>query len=141
MLPRPAFIAALMAPMVGAFFMLVINKTNMVLFLSTAIIGVSTGAITSMAVSVTAELFGSKNFGVNHNVIVANIPIGSFIFGYLAGTVYRREARGMAKCIGTECYRETFMVWGSICLIGTSCALFLYVRTRKFYSQRLQDRF
>lgn len=132
---RPASIAALMAPMSGAFFLLV-NKTSLCLHISTGIIGVCTGAITSIAVSTTTELFGSTNFGVNHNLVVVNIPIGSFLFGYLAALFYRREANADGKCMGTECYRETFIIWGSLCFFGTLLALILYARTRKFYSQR-----
>lgn len=133
---RPACIAALMAPMVGAFFIL-LNTTNVSLYISTAIIGVCTGAITSISVSTTTELFGTKNFSVNHNVVVANIPMGSFIFGYMAALVYHREGNGEeGKCMGMECYRSTFIIWGSLCFLGAVLALILHVRVRKFYSHR-----
>ncbi|TXG69644.1 hypothetical protein EZV62_004579 [Acer yangbiense] len=92
MLSRTASIVALMAPM-AASFLLLLNPTNLALYLSTAVIGVCTGAITSIAVTMTTELFGAKNFSVNHNVLVANIPIGSFVYGYLAALVYHEEAR------------------------------------------------
>ncbi|KAJ6763714.1 MAJOR FACILITATOR SUPERFAMILY PROTEIN [Salix purpurea] len=130
---RPACIAALMAPMAGAFFLL-LSTANISLYISTAIIGVCTGAITSISVSTTTELFGTKNFGVNHNVVVANIPVGSFIFGYSAALFYRREASEDGKCMGMECYRNTFIIWGSLCLLGTFLALVLHARLRKFYS-------
>jgi len=126
---------ALMAPTAGAFF-LMLNKTKLALYTSTAIIGVCTGAITSISVSTTTELFGTKNFSVNHNVLVANIPIGSFLFGFLAALVYRKEEDGHGKCMGMECYRDTFIIWGSLCFLGTFLALILHARTRKFYSQR-----
>lgn len=99
---------------------------------STAVIGTCTGAITSIAVSITAELFGAKKFSVNHNVVVANIPLGSLIFGNLAAFVYLKEGNGDGKCMGIECYRSTFIIWGSL---GIFIALVLYARTRKFYSQ------
>ncbi|KAJ6758209.1 putative NODULIN-LIKE PROTEIN [Salix koriyanagi] len=130
---RPACIAALMAPMAGAFFLL-LSTANISLYISTAIIGVCTGAITSISVSTTTELFGTKNFSVNHNVVVANIPVGSFIFGYSAALFYRREASEDGKCMGMECYRNTFIIWGSLCLLGTFLALVLHARLRKFYS-------
>ncbi|KAJ4719097.1 protein NUCLEAR FUSION DEFECTIVE 4 [Melia azedarach] len=136
MIPSPASIAALMAPMAGAFILL-LNKSNIALYTSTAIIGVCTGAITSISVSTTTELFGSKNFSVNHNVVVANISIGSFLFGYLAAFVYRKQGNYEdGKCMGMDCYRNTFILWGCFCLFGTFLALILYARTRKFYSQR-----
>ncbi|KAJ6421870.1 hypothetical protein OIU84_026906 [Salix udensis] len=135
LISRPACIAASMAPMAGAFFLL-LNSTNISLYISTAIIGVCTGAITSISVSTTTDLFGTKNFSVNHNIVVANIPIGSFIFGYSAALNYRREDDGDGTCMGLQCYRNTFIIWGSLCLFGTFLALVLYTRLRKFYSRK-----
>ncbi|KAE8656880.1 Major facilitator superfamily protein [Hibiscus syriacus] len=135
MISRTAFVVALMVPTGSAFFLLLVNDSGELwLYISTAIIGVCTGAITSISVSLTTELFGTKNFGVNHNVVVANIPIGSFLFGYLAAIVYRREGNAEGKCFGMECYRKTFVLWGTLCFIGTFLALILYGRTRKFYN-------
>lgn len=126
---------ALMAPTAGAFFFL-LNSTDLALYTSSAIIGVCTGAVTSISVSTTTELFGTKNFSVNHNVVVANIPVGSFLFGFMAALLYRKEEDGDGKCMGMECYRRTFIIWGFLCLFGTFLALILHFRTRKFYSHR-----
>jgi hypothetical protein len=125
--------ASLMAPMAAAFFML-LNPGNFFLYASTAIIGTCTGAITSVAVSATSELFGTKNFGVNHNILVSNIPVGSLCFGYFAAFLYQREAaaRGSATCSGASCYRETFAIWGVTCVVGTLLCIVLYVRSRSF---------
>ncbi|RZB50832.1 Protein NUCLEAR FUSION DEFECTIVE 4 isoform B [Glycine soja] len=76
---------------------------------------------------------------VNHNVVVANIPIGSLIFGYSAALIYRKEGHEHdehVKCMGMECYRNTFIMWGSFCFLGTLLALILHARTRKFFSQK-----
>ncbi|KAK7305500.1 hypothetical protein VNO77_43406 [Canavalia gladiata] len=134
---RPASMLAMMVPTSGAFFLL-LNKTDLALYISTAIIGVCTGGITSIAVSTTTELFGTKHFSVNHNVVVANIPIGSFVFGYSAALIYHKEGYGQdhGKCMGMECYRNTFVIWGSFCILGTFLAFILHARTRKFYSQK-----
>ncbi|GAB2262602.1 hypothetical protein Droror1_Dr00003599 [Drosera rotundifolia] len=129
----PASILAMMVPISGAFFLL-LNGSSVTLYISTAIIGACTGAITTIAVSVTTELFGIKNFGVNHNVVVANIPIGSFLFGYLAAHVYREERHGQPICMGLDCYRSSFVLWGCLCSFGTVLAVILHIRTRKFYS-------
>ncbi|XP_010922683.1 protein NUCLEAR FUSION DEFECTIVE 4 [Elaeis guineensis] len=131
MVSRPAFMATLMAPMAGAFFLL-LNPSRHFLYLSTTIIGACTGAITSIAVSATTELFGIKHFGVNHNIVVTNIPIGSFLFGYLAALLYQREAEGSHSCKGIECYEKTFIIWGSTCSLATLLCIVLYAKTRKF---------
>lgn len=135
MISRPALFMALTAPIAGVFFFL-LNPANASLVISTAIIGVCSGAITSIAVSITKELFGAKNFSINHNVVVANISIGSFLFGYSSAVLYNKEGNEDGRCMGMACYRSTFIIWGSLCTFGTVLALVLYARTRKFYSHR-----
>ncbi|MED6223834.1 hypothetical protein PIB30_077962 [Stylosanthes scabra] len=136
---RPACMVALTAPISCAFFLLQ-NSTEISLYISTAVIGVCTGAITSIAVSTTTELFGTNHFSVNHNVVVANIPMGSFIFGYSAAILYHKEGHNSnitndhGQCMGMNCFANTFKIWGCFCFLGTFLALILYARTRKFYS-------
>lgn len=135
MVPGPASIAGAMIAMAGGFFLLQ-NGTNLSLHVSTAIIGFSTGAITAMSISTTTELFGPDNFGVNHNVVVANIPLGSFLFGDLAALLYRKHGdHAQGKCMGLQCYNTTFLIWGSLCSFGTILAIILHLRTRNFYFQ------
>ncbi|XP_074364007.1 protein NUCLEAR FUSION DEFECTIVE 4-like isoform X1 [Apium graveolens] len=128
---RAGAMSVMMAPMSGAFFMLLINS-NICLHISTAIIGLSTGAISSMAVSATTELFGGKGFGIKHNIVIINIPIGSFILGEMAGVLYRRNgsADEVGKCIGMECYQTSYIIWGSLCCLGTLLALILHSRNK-----------
>ncbi|GJM92708.1 hypothetical protein PR202_ga09201 [Eleusine coracana subsp. coracana] len=128
---RTGSMATLMAPMAGAFFLL-LNQGDFFLYLSTAVIGTCTGAITSVAVSATSELFGTENFGVNHNVVVSNIPVGSLCFGYFAAYLYQRGAAGSNSCIGAACYQETFLLWGAMCAVGTLLCAVLYARSRSF---------
>ncbi|CAO1944594.1 unnamed protein product [Urochloa humidicola] len=129
---RTGSMASLMAPMAGAFFLL-LNPSNFFLYLSTAVIGTCTGAITSVAVSATSELFGTENFGVNHNVVVSNIPVGSLCFGYFSAYLYQRRAAGSGlRCIGTACYQGTFVLWGVMCAVGTLLCSVLYARSRSF---------
>lgn len=137
MVSKPTSIAILTTPMAGAFFFLLFTH-NIWLYISTAIIGVCTGAISAIAVSTTTELFGAKNFNVNHNIVVANIPIGSFLFGYLAAVLYQKEGNyqdGNGTCMGSDCYRNTFLLWGIVCSFGTLLSFILYYRTRKFYTK------
>ncbi|KAD3338462.1 hypothetical protein E3N88_33983 [Mikania micrantha] len=133
-LSRPALIALMMVPMTGSFFLL-LNNSNLCLHISTATIGICTGAITSIAVSTTADLFGSKNFGVNHNIVVSNIPIGSLLFGNMAAILYRNQALASdnGKCMGITCYQTSFIIWGSLCFIGTLLAIVLHSRSKKAY--------
>ncbi|RRT77804.1 hypothetical protein B296_00028093 [Ensete ventricosum] len=100
--------------------------------MSTAVIGAFTGAITSIAVSATTELFGTKHFSVNHNIVVTNIPAGSFVFGYLAAVLYQRGATGGSNsCRGTACYETTFVLWGATCSVASILCTALYIRRRR----------
>nr|AER92595.1 putative nodulin protein [Linum usitatissimum] len=134
-----ASISALMALMASAFLLLVTTRTpqyHLSLYIATGIIAVSTGAITSIAVSTTTQLFGTTNFSINHNVVVSNIPLGSFAYGYLAAFIYRRSSSAVGgvhggegiKCMGVECYWDTFVIWGSLCGFGAVLALVLHCR-------------
>ncbi|KAF5751240.1 protein NUCLEAR FUSION DEFECTIVE 4-like [Tripterygium wilfordii] len=132
---RPACIVTSMASMVIAFFLL-LSKTSLALYISTAVIGLSTGAITTLSVSTTTELFGTERFSINHNIVIANIPIGSLLFGYSAAVIYHKHANGAGKCLGMDCYAHTFIIWGCLCFLGTLLALALHFRTREFYSNK-----
>lgn len=133
-LPRTALVAILMVPTSSSFFLL-LSSSKVSLFISTAIIGMCTGAMTSIAVSLTSDLFGLENFSVNHNLIVANIPVGSLLFGYIAAQIYEGGGR-QGVCIGVQCYRTTFIIWGSICTFGTILSFILYIRTKSYLSKR-----
>lgn len=130
---RAGAMAVMMAPMAGAFFILLVNN-NICLHISTAIIGLSTGAISSIAVLTTTELFGAKGFGINHNIVIINIPIGSSIFGEMAAVLYRKNgsADDVGKCMGIKCYQTSFIIWGSLCCLGTLLALILHSRNKRF---------
>ncbi|TKY47230.1 hypothetical protein E2542_SST29289 [Spatholobus suberectus] len=56
---RPASIVAVRLQTSGASF-LFLNKTDLALYISTAMIGAFTGPITSIVVSITTELFGTQ---------------------------------------------------------------------------------
>lgn len=129
---RPALVAILMVPTAISFYLL-LSPSKACLFASTAIIGICTGAMTSIAVSMTSDLFGPENFSVNHNIVIANIPIGSLLFGYIAALVYDEGVGREGVCIGVHCFRTTFFLWGSICSFGTILSLILYVRITRGY--------
>ncbi|KAL8549001.1 hypothetical protein ACS0TY_008040 [Phlomoides rotata] len=136
---RGGAMGGLMIPMCGAF-VLLLNGNHISLYISTGIISICTGAITSISVSTTTELFGTKNFGVNHNILVSNIPIGSFLFGDFAALLYnkgRNRVSGGGTCMGQNCYSTTFIIWASLCALGTLLAFTLHARTNKLYSSRL----
>ncbi|KAL3649191.1 hypothetical protein CASFOL_005594 [Castilleja foliolosa] len=127
-----AAMAAMMGPMCGAFCILFVSGHDIALYIATAIIHICTGAITTISVSTTTELFGAENFGVNHNIVDLNIPIGSFMFGNFSAFLYGKGVDGEeGNCMGHKCYQTTFMIWGFLCVLGTMLGLVLHSKTRK----------
>lgn len=133
-----------------AFFLLAADaeaENGHVLLVGTALLGLSSGFIFAGAVSVTSELFGSASFGVNHNILITNIPLGSQFYGLLAALVYdangrvwggnwhmREAVAAMVVCMGRRCYSNTFLAWGVISMLGLAFAVLLYLRTRAAYN-------
>ncbi|KAK8945043.1 hypothetical protein KSP39_PZI008252 [Platanthera zijinensis] len=146
---RTGWLAAALVPMPLAFFLLAMKSENMcVLLAGTSLVGLSSGFVFAGAVSVTSELFGPASFGVNHNILITNIPLGSLLYGLLAAMVYDAGGRGrtgnlldgMVVCMGRRCYSKTFLAWGGISIIGLACGFMLYLRTRAAYDPHPQRR-
>nr|GMD38136.1 protein NUCLEAR FUSION DEFECTIVE 4-like [Ipomoea batatas] len=85
---RTGWLAFSLVPTPMAMYLLVLSGSNEALTLATALIGLSSGFVFSTAVSITSELFGPHSAGVNHNVLITGIPLGSLLYGLLAALVY-----------------------------------------------------
>ncbi|XP_047084951.1 protein NUCLEAR FUSION DEFECTIVE 4-like [Lolium rigidum] len=146
---RTGWLAAALVPMPMAFFLLWNSEGENTLVAGTALIGLSSGFIFAAAVSVTAELFGPNSIGMNHNILITNIPLGSLLYGQIAALLY--DANGQRKmvhdnstgrvetmivCMGARCYSTTFLVWGCITLLGLASSIALFFRTRQAYADR-----
>ena len=144
---RTGWLAAALVPMPVAFFLMWKLHDENTLVAGTALIGLSSGFIFAAAVSVTSELFGPKSIGVNHNILITNIPLGSLLYGQKDAMV--NEANGlkhtvldnltgtvdtMIMCMGAKCYSNTFFVWGCITLLGLGSSIALFFRTRLAYA-------
>ncbi|KAE8809883.1 putative transporter yeeO [Hordeum vulgare] len=144
---RTGWLAAALMPMPVAFFLMWKLHDVNTLIAGTALIGLSSGFIFAAAVSVTSELFGPNSIGVNHNILITNIPLGSLLYGQIAALVY--DANGlkstvldkltgtvdtMIVCMGAKCYSNTFFVWGCITLLGLASSIALFLRTRQAYA-------
>ncbi|XP_058737616.1 protein NUCLEAR FUSION DEFECTIVE 4-like [Vicia villosa] len=139
---RTGWFAAALVPTPIAFILLAISGTKTALQLSTSLIGLSSGFVFSAAVSITSELFGPNSVGVNHNILITNIPLGSCLYGLLAALVYDTNAtssrqsiwlREMSLCMGRKCYMQTFIWWGCIAIVGLVSSFLLFLRTKQAY--------
>lgn len=141
-LPRPAWLGIWTLPMLLALFTMAFCDGNRgVLYVSTAIIGMSSGALSSVAVVTSSELFGILHCTVNHNILLSTVAIGSIVFDEMAEMLYDRyatvETSNMNShgllCVGRDCFATTFVVWGCVCLLGILVNVILVLRTRNLY--------
>ncbi|CAH2055382.1 unnamed protein product [Thlaspi arvense] len=150
-LRRTGWFAISLLPTPLAFFILAYSSKayqTALLQLATALIGLSLGFVFAAAVSVTSDLFGRNSVGVNQNILITNIPIGSLFYGYMAGSVYDTNASLGTKsvvldsvvCVGSNCYFVTFLFWGCLSVLGFVCSLFLFIRTRLVYHRLERNR-
>ncbi|CAM8937955.1 unnamed protein product [Rhodiola kirilowii] len=121
-----------------AFFLLAASGSETALSATTSLIGLSSGFIFSAAVSITSELFGPNSAGINHNILITNIPLGSIIYGLEAALVYDSYAVDGSRhivldyslgeamvCEGRQCYFQTLIWWGCFSILGLVCGFFL----------------
>ncbi|XP_059663057.1 protein NUCLEAR FUSION DEFECTIVE 4-like [Cornus florida] len=140
-LARTGWFAIALFPFPFAFFLLAASGSEMALVVGTALVGLTSGFRFAGAVQVTSELFGTNSVGVNHNLLVTNIPIGSFLYGYLAALVYDAYATGggvtndIVVCMGRQCYFLTFVWWGCVSVVGLAASVLLFLRTQPAYDR------
>ncbi|KAG2273370.1 hypothetical protein Bca4012_086080 [Brassica carinata] len=144
-LTRTGWFTISLLPTPLAFFILAYSSKSALLQVATALIGLSSGFVFAAAVSVTSDLFGRNSVGVNQNILITNIPIGSLVYGYVAGSVYDKHATpsvvsDTVVCVGRRCYFATFLFWGCLSVVGLVCSLILFIRTRPVYHQLAQNR-
>ncbi|XP_021855888.2 protein NUCLEAR FUSION DEFECTIVE 4 isoform X2 [Spinacia oleracea] len=147
---RTGWLAIALIPTPIAFFLLTGSGTALTLQTGTALIGLSSGFIFAAAVSITSELFGPSSVGVNHNILITNIPIGSLVYGLLAAVVYDSHAGNSTQkismvtdtvvCMGRHCYFWTFFWWGCLSVVGLFSCLLLFLRTKHAYDRFERDR-
>ncbi|KAL0346438.1 UNVERIFIED_CONTAM: protein NUCLEAR FUSION defective [Sesamum calycinum] len=75
---------------------------NAALTTATALIGLSSGFVFSAAVSITAELFGPNSAGVNHNILITNIPLGSLVYSLLAALIYEANIGNSGEVVSQD---------------------------------------
>ncbi|KDP37029.1 hypothetical protein JCGZ_06085 [Jatropha curcas] len=107
-----------------------------ILYVATALIGICYGILYSVIVSTASELFGLKHFGIIYAFMLLGNPIGALLFsGLLAGYVYDAEAakQGSSTCVGSDCFKLTFLVLAGICGLGALFSIILTIRIRPVY--------
>lgn len=135
--PRPILLAASQLVMVLGYVYLAAGAIGS-LYVGSIVIGVCYGVRLAVSVPVASEMFGLKIFGLMYNLLILNLPLGSFLFSsLLAGFLYDYEAakQGSTACVGAECYRNVFLVMAGVSGLGFILDSILMLRTRSLYQQ------
>ncbi|KAK4761047.1 hypothetical protein SAY87_005940 [Trapa incisa] len=117
-------------------FLLYASGLDGTLYAATFLLGICYGVQFSIMIPTASELFGLKHFGIIFNFMQLGNPIGALLFsGLLAGYVYDAEAtkQGTSTCLGSSCFRLTFLILAGMCGLGTLLSIVLYVRIRPVY--------
>ncbi|XP_077246248.1 protein NUCLEAR FUSION DEFECTIVE 4-like [Tasmannia lanceolata] len=101
-------------------------------------VGICYGVRLAVTVPIASQLFGLKYYGLIYNILILNLPLGSFLFsGKLASFLYDAQAMKMPgggnTCVGAHCYRLVFSIMGLACIIGFGLDVLLAFRTKNLY--------
>lgn len=135
--PRPVFNAASQILIAVGYVVMALAIPGC-LYIGSIIVGFCYGVRLAITVPAASELFGLKYYGLVYNILILNLPLGSFLFsGLLAGLLYDAEAAstssGGNECYGAHCYRICFFVMAAACLLGCALDVVLSMRTRELY--------
>ncbi|GKB11177.1 nuclear fusion defective 4-like protein [Tanacetum coccineum] len=137
--PRPLWNAASQILMAVGFILLAIAMPGS-LYIGAIVVGICYGIRLAITVPAASELFGLKYYGLIYNILILNLPLGSFLFsGLLAGFLYDAEATTTADggntCIGAHCYRLVFIVMAIVSVVGFGLDVWLAIRTKALYTR------
>lgn len=110
------------------------------LYIGSIVVGICYGIRLAITVPTASELFGLKYYGLIYNILILNLPLGSFLFsGLLAGLLYDMEATTTAgggnTCVGAHCYRLVFVIMAVVCIIGFGLDILLAIRSKAVYTK------
>ncbi|KAL2460073.1 Major facilitator superfamily protein [Abeliophyllum distichum] len=137
--PRPIWNAASQILMAVGYGLMAMAMPGS-LYVGSIVVGICYGVRIAVSVPTASELFGLKYYGLIYNILILNLPLGSFLFsGLLAGFLYDSQATrtsgGGNTCLGAHCYRLVFVVMAIVCIIGFGLDVLLAIRTKSIYSK------
>ncbi|KAL9313559.1 hypothetical protein ACSQ67_019011 [Phaseolus vulgaris] len=137
--PRPLWNAASQILMAVGYILLAMAMPGS-LYIGSIMVGICYGVRLAITVPTASELFGLKYYGLIYNILILNLPLGSFLFsGLLAGILYDMEATtttgGGNTCVGAHCYRLVFVVMTAACVVGFFLDVVLSIRTKMVYNK------
>ncbi|TVU48746.1 hypothetical protein EJB05_00017, partial [Eragrostis curvula] len=151
-IPRPLLVAGVLLLTVPGHLLIAFGVPGS-LYAASVLVGFCFGAAYPMILAIISELFGLKYYSTLYNVGNVACPVGSYILNVrVAGRMYDREAarqgavaavagKSGVTCVGTRCYRESFLVVAAVTVGAALVTLVLAWRTRAFYAGDIYARF
>ncbi|OEL26098.1 hypothetical protein BAE44_0012883 [Dichanthelium oligosanthes] len=150
-IPRPLLVAGVLLLTVPGHLLIAFGVPGS-LYAASVLVGFCFGAAYPMILAIISELFGLKYYSTLYNVGNVASPVGSYILNVrVAGRIYDREAARQGAvaavagkgvtCVGTRCYRESFLVVAAVTVGAAAVTLALAWRTRAFYAGDIYARF
>ncbi|KAK7310534.1 hypothetical protein RJT34_08098 [Clitoria ternatea] len=138
--PRPLWNAASQIVMAVGYILLAMAMPGS-LYIGSTVVGLCYGVRLAITVPTASELFGLKYYGLIYNILILNLPLGSFLFsGLLAGMLYDMEATTTAgggnTCVGPHCYRLVFIFMTAASIVGFFFDILLSIRTKNLYNNK-----
>lgn len=152
--PRPLmFTLSLLLSCVGH--LLIAFDVSNGLYVASIIIGFCFGAQWQLLFAITFEIFGLKHCSTLTNVGQMACPLGSFLLNVkVTGFLYDKEAEKQLRavglerkhgeglnCTGGQCYKLSFIIITAVAFLGVLISLVLVVRTRKFYTSDIYNKY
>ncbi|XP_010450661.1 PREDICTED: protein NUCLEAR FUSION DEFECTIVE 4-like [Camelina sativa] len=152
--PRPLMLTMVLLLSCAGYLLIAFNVPGG-LYLASVIIGFCCGAQWPLLLAIISEIFGLKYYATLYNFGAVATPIGSYLLKvWVAGYLYDVEANKQNKasgntsrdgedlnCIGTSCFKLSFIIITAITLFGVLVSMVLVVRTKKFYKSDIKKKF
>lgn len=133
-LSRPGWLTVCVAGMTCS--MLIIAFANLtVLYPAVILVGLFYGGFYSVSPSLGSERYGNRAFASIFSLTSLGPALASYLFSVqLAGSLYQSNiVGGGTVCLGSACYRNTFLILCGISALGTIVGMYLTWRMRPLY--------
>lgn len=113
-----------------AHFMMIFWRTAPSLMLGAILTGLSYGGFFATINIIVSKYFGDENYSSNLGFNTLVLSISGLIWGQVAGALYDHHAVNK-HCYGEICYRYTFIITSSLCMLSFLLSLFIVWRERR----------
>ncbi|MED6177167.1 hypothetical protein PIB30_095440 [Stylosanthes scabra] len=152
--PRPLMFTMILLLSCVGHLLIAFNVPNS-LYVASVIIGFCFGAQWPLIFAIVSEVFGLKYYSTLYNFGGMASPIGLYVLNVrVTGHLYDKEAKrqlaasGIKRhsgqelnCVGTSCYKLSFLIIAAATFAGAIVSLILVVRTYSFYKGDIYKRY